>query len=382
MASLRKKARSPFWFACFTLPDGRRVQRSTKETNKREAQKKADQWELLSTEKAKARQAHRVIADIYQSAHSTALPGGTVKSYFEGWIARRQHEVAPATYRAYKRTSERFLAFLGDDAGLSLAELDTSQFLNFRDAEASRVTAGTVNNYTKHLRIILEDARREGFIGENPAKDCNRLKSSAAEGKGKRRPFTVAELQRILAIADGEMRSLIIFGLYTGQRLGDLSALTWANIDLAAKEVVLNTQKTGRTVIIPISTPLLNHIASLPASDNPNAFIHPKAAGFTGPGNSNRFSDLLANAGLVAPRPRDGSKKVGREAKRATSQLSFHSLRHTATSLMKNAGVSPAVVQDIIGHQSAEMSAHYTHIESAVKREALEGMPDLTLSGL
>jgi site-specific recombinase XerD len=46
--------------------------------------------------------------------------------------------------------------------------------------------------------------------------------------------------------------------------------------------------------------------------------------------------------------------------------------------MMKNAGVSPAIVQDIIGHESAEISAHYTHVESAAKRTALESLPDLT----
>lgn len=45
---------------------------------------------------------------------------------------------------------------------------------------------------------------------------------------------------------------------------------------------------------------------------------------------------------------------------------------------MKNAGVSPAIVVDIIGHDSAEMGTHYTHIESAAKRKALDTMPDLT----
>ena len=40
-------------------------------------------------------------------------------------------------------------------------------------------------------------------------------------------------------------------------------------------------------------------------------------------------------------------------------------------------GGSPAVVQDIIGHDSAEMSAHYTHIESGAKRQALAALLDL-----
>jgi hypothetical protein len=68
MASLRKFPRSPFWFACFTLPDGKRVQRSTKEKKRKDAQTKADSWEKLSKERAKARQSHKVIADIYRAA--------------------------------------------------------------------------------------------------------------------------------------------------------------------------------------------------------------------------------------------------------------------------------------------------------------------------
>jgi hypothetical protein len=47
-------------------------------------------------------------------------------------------------------------------------------------------------------------------------------------------------------------------------------------------------------------------------------------------------------------------------------------LRHTATSLMKRQGILAAVVQDIIGHDSEAISAHYTHIDQAAKRGALE----------
>jgi integrase len=61
------------------------------------------------------------------------------------------------------------------------------------------------------------------------------------------------------------------------------------------------------------------------------------------------------------------------------NELSFHALRHTATSLMKNAGISPAIVQDIIGHESPAISAHYTRIEESTKRGAVDSMPDVTI---
>jgi len=50
MASLRKKDRSPFWFACYTLPDGRRTQRSTGTPDKRKALGLALKYEDASRE--------------------------------------------------------------------------------------------------------------------------------------------------------------------------------------------------------------------------------------------------------------------------------------------------------------------------------------------
>ena len=60
------------------------------------------------------------------------------------------------------------------------------------------------------------------------------------------------------------------------------------------------------------------------------------------------------------------------------SDLSFHSLRHTATSLLKNAGVSDVVARDLIGHESEAISRSYTHIDAETKRAAVEKLPDVT----
>lgn len=380
MASLRKFPRSDYFYACFTAPDGRRLQRSTKEKVRKLAQAKADQWEKLAKEGAKASQAVKVISEIYRVAHSADLPNSTVRSFVVGWLARREGEVAPATYSAYNRVAKRFLDWLGDGADRPLAEIGAAQFVAFRDEEAKRVSVSTVNKFIKILRVIFESACRDGFLNENPAstRRCPRLKKRAKVAAESRRPFTIDELKRLLALADAEMRSLILFGLYTGQRLGDLAKLTWANLDLQAGEIFLSTAKTGRVVRIPITQPLLKHIESLEVGDLPNAPLHPRAANSPAPSNSTRFRDLLAAAGVIAPVIREKKLNGDGTAKRSASQLSFHSLRYTATSIMKNAGISPAVVQDIIGHESSEMSAHYTIIENEAKARALETLPDLT----
>jgi hypothetical protein len=65
MASLRKKARSPYFFACFTDADGTRTQRSTKQTKEKKAQAIAEQFEKAAKLSAERRlgeaQARRVL---------------------------------------------------------------------------------------------------------------------------------------------------------------------------------------------------------------------------------------------------------------------------------------------------------------------------------
>jgi integrase len=257
-------------------------------------------------------------------------------------------------------------------------EIETRHIAAYRDAVAEKRTASTANHGVKILRAVFEDARRDQYIPENPAKDCGLLKKTLSAS---RRPFTVAEIHRILAAASDEWRSLVLFGIYTGQRLGDLASLSWQNVDLQASEIHVVTAKTRRVVRIPIVAPLLVHIESLPVGDNPKAPLHPQASAAASRNNatlSRQFGELLTSIGLREGSTSHEAKKDGngRGARRGVSELSFHSLRHTATSLMKNAGISPAIVQDIIGHDSAEISAHYTHIEHAAKMEALGSIPD------
>jgi integrase len=177
---------------------------------------------------------------------------------------------------------------------------------------------------------------------------------------------------------------MILCGLYTGQRLKDLAGLTWASVDLVAKEINFATSKTGRRQHLPIAKPLLAYLEALPSSDDPKAPIFPdlhkhavKAGGSAV--LSQQFHDLLAGAGLVTER--DASKKStgkGRSAARAKTEISFHSLRHSATSLLKKAGVSESVAMDLIGHDSAAMSANYTHTDDDARRAAVAKLPDIT----
>jgi integrase len=52
--------------------------------------------------------------------------------------------------------------------------------------------------------------------------------------------------------------------------------------------------------------------------------------------------------------------------------LRFHDLRHTFTTHMVELGVSIGVIQTFVGHMSARMVRHYTHVSSGAARKAVE----------
>jgi integrase len=93
---------------------------------------------------------------------------------------------------------------------------------------------------------------------------------------------------------------------------------------------------------------------------------------------SNQFAVFLVKAGILDKTHTSHKKKAqGRSAKRNRSGVGFHSLRHGATSLLKQIGVGHAVAQEIVGHDSKQVSQHYTHIGDDAIRDALKNFPDL-----
>src|SRR5262249_53320731 len=150
--------------------------------------------------------------------------------------------------------------------------------------------------------------------------------------------------------------------------------LTWRAVDLEADEIAFVAQKTGRRILLPLMQPLSNYLASLPANDDPNAPIFPRSAAIKNTGTlSIGFREVLVQAGLAQPYKSTGKK--GRSAARETSDVSFHSFRHSATSMLKNAGVSNALAMAIIGHESEAVSRMYTHHSTDDLRRAMANLP-------
>ena len=383
MASVWKHPNSSKWTACYTLPNGTRVKKTSKLTNRKAALELAVNLESAARRGLTEAQARNLVADLYARLNTERLASQTVADFFEQWLARKKVEAKSGTFKKYESVVKQFLAHLGERRQKDISAITSRDVAAFRDSLAGRLSIGSANIALKIVKIGFASAFRDSLISINEASKVKTLTKSS--DRGERRPFTIAELRQVFAVASGEWRGLLLTSFYTGgQRLGDMARLSWQNVDLERAEIRFVTRKTGRRQIIPIPVPLLSWFESLPSTDNPKDFVFPEAAAMLKASKnehtaalSNAFHEMLVQAGLAEARSHQRSGN-GRSSRRTMSELSFHSLRHTATSFMKNAGISSAIVQDIVGHESEAISANYTHIEESAKRVALGSLPDIS----
>lgn len=384
MASIHKQPGRPNWFCAFTTADGKRVFRSSGTKDKKQALEICRAWDkaarhakkgLLTPDTAREIIAAGV-ADVFASATRESLPSGTVRAWCTTWLASKSIETEASTHKRYAGIVGRFLQFLGPRADRDVASLQAAEVLSFRDHEANDLSRATANLSLKVVRMVLSSAVRQGLATRNVATSLAVLK---ARGEARRRAFTVAEIQRILSACsdDVEWRGMVLFGLYSGQRLGDLAKLTWRAVNLEQAELAFATQKTGKRSVLPLMRPLVEYLKGVSAGDDPKAYLFPNVSQVKRTGTlSNQFREILVTAGLVEPRTHQSTGK-GRGSSRETSELSFHSLRHSAVTFLKAAGVSDALAGEIIGHESAAVSRGYTHLATEDLRRAMEKLPDL-----
>jgi integrase len=219
----------------------------------------------------------------------------------------------------------------------------------------------------KKLWNVFKD---EGRYTDNPFNDLSRRKGEGS----KRRELTVEELYKIFEyIKDKEdMLCLFSLGLYTGLRIGDCACLKWNNVDLFKRIISVVPKKTKRytgQIDIPIHNSLFVVLSLMWKSKGDNEYIIPEIAKLYNKGIlKKRIKRIFKNCGIVTSEIENGKVSI---------LCNFHSLRHSFVSMNINNGMSPLLVQNIVGHSSVDMTKHYFHSNEGVIRNGINNMPDL-----
>ncbi len=338
----------------------------------------------IELEKFTPTAARQYLARLLEVATGEELQRFTVESWIAEWLRRKERSSSPATMARYRSHTKAFLEWLGDERRKKPLESITSNDVRrWRESLQDSGRAGkTVMAYTKDIGAVYRAAARDGLVAFNPVASLDPIDTSDSLD---RKPFTGEEVGRLLAAAPSEeWRGLILVAAFTGLRLGDAARLSWSSVDLAAKKITLipsKTKRKKREVQIPIQPNLLHYLLNLSIEDDdPAAPVFPKLSRTplnSRSGLSLTFNKVMSAAGVdrgKASRQSDEEKGVGR----VIYERGFHSLRHTFTSWLRNAGVSEEDRMALTGHSTRAAHATYSHADEAALREAIAKLPSLT----
>jgi len=388
MASITKDAhqppKSPFWIACYNGvgTDGkvRRLKRSTKTTDRKLAQRLADEWEALEKLAGEKRltESHcrKVIAQMYERTTGEPLHFHTAREYLNEWVESKRNETELRSFLKYQQVANEFLSHIGVRADRVLRDITPADIRSWRDAlKRKGLSAPTVNQAVKTLRMPFKAAHEAGYIEINPTKNAVRpLRDQARNGE--KDVFTPEQIGELIKVTPSEdWKGAILCGYYTGLRLRDVADLEWSAVDLDRRTITVTTRKTLRTVTVPIH-PQFRAWLEKQTRGIGKAPVFPTLAGKSGGGKSGlsmAFKRIMEHAKIKGRLLREANG-----AGRSQSSLSFHSLRHSFNSAMANAGVASEVRQKLTGHSSAKMNAQYTHHELEELRAAVSVIPRIS----
>ena len=106
MAIVVKDARnrSPYWYACYTTADGRRLKKSTKETDQRKAKLIAEALqraeELARNRELTETRTRELLSDVLSRTSGQALRVFTVEEWFDHFVEAKAKSRSEATAKA------------------------------------------------------------------------------------------------------------------------------------------------------------------------------------------------------------------------------------------------------------------------------------------
>lgn len=284
----------------------------------------------------------------------------------EEFLDAKSH-LRPRTRDTYEGILRRFRETL--PPGLMLQDVEPN------DIQAYMLAAG-VSNATqrkryRHLRTFFNWAAGEDRLQSNPLAEVDPPKKEAKE-----KAFLQAkDVQKLLETIENHiletrdavgripdlqwLHQMIPVAVCTGLRRGELVALQWDDVDLAARTIHVRHRgdfrtKGNRERRIPIRGDAERVLGQMhePGITGP-VFVDRNGKPIRPDRITKRFKAMAVKAGL-------------------DERIHFHSLRHTTGSWLAMRGVPMRHIQAILGHSSTNVTEIYSHLAPETLDRAME----------
>jgi integrase len=327
--------------------------------------------------------------DVARGTHTPASLSPTIKEAAALWIKRcNEKGLEPMTVKGYEEHVElHIVPFVGAKKASELTVPMVNAFADqLRDAGRS---AEMIKRVVRSLGGIFKELRRRGLSNTAPTAG---LDLDIPERDDPRPVIpTKAELKALIDGANGRWRPIILTAIFCGLRASELRGLSWANVDLEAKQLNLTqradaSHRIGRLKSkaayrsIPCPPIVLNALREWKlvcpkrGADKKDANGEPiKVLDLVFPNGVGKVESqsnllerglhpILVAKGITEPSPvinDDGTLVLDNAGDPKIEQLpkyGLHSLRHACASLWIESGYNPKQIQRLMGHSSIKVT--------------------------
>lgn len=321
---------SRFIWLQITTPDGRKIRRSSKTTDQREAERRL-QEEISRLSSLSFREA---VVDFFEVR------------------GRDLREKSISNYLTSLRAVDPYIGHL------SLFDINREVLKGLVRERRKTVSDTSVRRDLAFVSSVFTHAieTMPGAPEHNPVISFSKKHLKESQRVRWLRP---KEYQRLLDSCTNETQRVVLqTAVHTGMRHGEIAALRKSMIDFDRKEITLDVDitKSKRERVIPLSDTLCHSLKQL-CSEVPDdlvfAYVDPitrKWRHYTSFKNS--WMGIVRRSGL--------------------ENVRFHDLRHTFASWWVQSGGSLMHLRDILGHSSLQMVQRYAHLNTAAHHEEIQ----------
>ncbi len=229
----------------------------------------------------------------------------------------------------------------------------------FEEYKAKRIESGvkpsSVNRELNTLKNMVRKAYEWGYLPENFSSQIKKLKDSTQAKKV--RFFSKQEIEKLLKVASETVKKIILIGINTGFRAGEIANLTWADIDFSRKVAIIQAKQDWQ--------PKDNDLREVPLK---NKFVK-----LLKKWKQNSNSEYVLGKKFTTEQLSSLFRKYARLA--GIKDASIHTLRHTYASHLAMAGVDLYTIAKLLGHSDVSTTQIYAHLLPDILRNAVNKLP-------
>lgn len=269
------------------------------------------------------------------------------------WYLELPEVKAKRSYKRDKASLKQLNTYFGDKL---LDKINTGMVEAYRQKRLCEISGTTrktfvqpssVNREVSCLRSMFNRGMRYGKCEKNPCKGLKMLK----ENNSRDRVLTAEEFAKLIDACPAHLQPIVKMAYFTGMRKGEITNLTWDQVDLRGGFIHLKATDTKNSEprSIPLNQEILGILRALPQG-LPRVKV---------------FTYARRPVGLIRKAFESACKKAGIE------DFRFHDLRHCFNTNAFLAGLPLPTIMAITGHKSYDMFKRYLTLKPQDLKQAM-----------